>query len=61
MTVIGEDVPKVCASCKESYWEDCCCGEVAYCNDLNKSCTEAIKECTKICLMKCCDCVRHGE
>lgn len=45
----GDDVPKVCADCKNSYWEEMCYGEDAFCGEYNAPCVKALSECKYIC------------
>ena len=50
MTIRGWGVPKVCANCNESYWEEMTYGEDAYCGKYNMLCTSALAECELICI-----------
>lgn len=59
MTVTNDGtVPKICADCDDSYWEEMCLGEAAFCGRYSKTCDDAIKECDRIMIMKCEDCPR---
>jgi hypothetical protein len=58
--ITGEDVPKLCAECGDSYWEDMTCGEMPFCGKYDKLCEEAIKQCDKIMCCKCSECPRGG-
>ena len=60
MTISGDDVPKICADCPDSYWEEMMYGEDAYCGKYNKLCMDALKQCEKISLSKCSECMRGG-
>jgi hypothetical protein len=60
MTLRGEGVPKVCSHCDESYWEEMCYGEDAFCGKYKMLCVGALKECELISINKCCDCSRNG-
>jgi hypothetical protein len=60
MTINGDGVPKTCAKCPDSYWEEMMYGEDAYCGKYNKLCTDALKQCDEICCFKCSECPRHG-
>jgi hypothetical protein len=58
--ITGGGVPKICVECTQSYWEDMCYGEDAFCGKYNMLCIEALKECDLISLNKCEDCPRYG-
>ena len=60
MTLSGDGVPKICAICPESYWEEMTYDECAFCGKYIKSCDDALKECDIIIMIKCQDCPRHG-
>jgi hypothetical protein len=52
----GDDVPKICARCAESYWEEMCGGwEAPFCGEYNKICDDALKECKRIEFIPKCD------
>lgn len=61
MTISGDDVPKLCADCQHSYWEEMMYGDGAYCGKYNKLCDDALKECDRIMFFKCSDCPRGGK
>jgi len=59
MTIHGDVVPKICSECRESYWEEMCYGEGAFCGKYDKLCSDALKECDLICINKCSNCPRN--
>lgn len=59
--ITGDDVPKICARCADSHWEEMCSGyEEPYCSMYNMRCPEALEICERISLNKCKDCPRYS-
>jgi hypothetical protein len=56
----GDDVPKICKGCSESYWEEMTTGyEAAYCGKYDLLCEDAIKKCERISCNVCKGCPRY--
>lgn len=58
--ITGEGVPKLCADCRESRWEDMMWGEAPWCGKYDSMCEDALKICEKIPCCKCSECPRNG-
>ena len=59
MVIKGDDVPKVCAGCSESCWEEMYGGyEDAFCSRYNELCKNALRVCDRIVMCACKDCPR---
>jgi hypothetical protein len=56
----GEGVPKICAGCIHSHWEDWGMDyELPLCGKYDELCSDALKKCDLISLNKCEDCPRY--